>query len=354
MEKILQPEINNIQNRTFGVNEPHCPVCASNNHKFIRSVFDDRYGCPDMFSIVSCNDCGHLMTSPVVDEKDLGDLYGKYYPRKYVNTTDLVTSAAEVIRPWSRFQRWWNGTNNQGQYSVSTGQVMLDVGCGNGLSLLEAQELGAQAYGIEADPNVERIADELKLRVHIGSIYDRPFPEINFDLIVLNQVIEHIPDPSKTLKTLKERLKPMGRIVIVFPNRNSFWQLIFRRNWINWHIPYHLHHFNYKGFKTFAEQNGYRVIRKMTITPTIWTVLQLQAVQQFAVPGRTSSIWKVKSDSECSTSNLIPKEKKKTKRIMRKLARVAAFFVLGLFNRILDAVSLGDSILVELEIESSR
>lgn len=337
----------------FGKGVARCPVCTSTEHTPIRSVFDDRYGCPDMFSLVRCNVCGHLMTSPALAEDELGRLYSTYYPRKHVITADLVAAASEVAGSWARLQRWWAGTNNQGQYTVSQGQVMLDVGCGSGLSLLEAQGLGAQAYGIEADPNIRRIADELGLRVHIGSLHDHPFPGVSFDLIVLNQVIEHIPDPGQALVALKDRLKPTGRLVLVFPNRRSLWQRLSGPKWINWHVPYHLHHFDAKGFRVFAQRHGYRVIRQKTITPNIWTILQLRALRQSSVPGVASAMWEVKPAAEVApvvpASPLAPS----AGRIIRKLLRQTAFFSLAVFNRLVDLAGQGDSILVELRIEEA-
>lgn len=347
----LQPAHSTTPSRTFGKGTTHCPVCAGSEHAPIRPVFDDRYGCPEMFSLVRCNGCGHLMTSPALAEEELSGLYSTYYPRKHVNTADLLSAASEVAGTLARLQRWWTGTNNQGQYSVSPGEVMLDVGCGSGLSLLEAQALGAQAYGIEADPNVRRIADELKLRVHIGSLHDRPFPEVGFDLIVLNQVIEHIPDPGKALEALKERLKPTGRLVLVFPNRSSLWQRLSSSKWINWHVPYHLHHFDAKGFRAFAQRHGYRVIRQKTITPNIWTILQLRALRQSPVPGVPSAMWEVEPAAEVAASAQANPLAPSSGRLMRKLVRQVAFFSLALFNRLTDMAGQGDSILVELKVE---
>lgn len=341
-------------NRAFGKGLTCCPVCTNIETTTIRPVFDDRYGCPDMFSLVRCNACGHIMTSPALQENELGGLYSTYYPRKNVVSADLVAVAKEAAEPWARLYRWWGGTNNQGQYMVSCGQVMLDVGCGSGLSLLEAQELGAEAYGIEADPNIRRIADELGLRVHIGSLHDQPFPGVSFDLIVLNQVIEHIPDPSIALVALKERLKPTGRLVLVFPNRRSFWQRLSGAKWINWHIPYHLHHFDANGFKAFAQRHGFRVIRQKTITPNIWSILQLRAVRQSPEPGIPSAMWEVKSAAPVVSSDLGKSLTLSSQRILRGLLKRATFVGLAILNRVLDMVGQGDSILVELQIKETQ
>ena len=317
----------------------------------IRPAFDDRYGCPDLFSLVRCNACGHFMTSPAFKEEELGSLYSTYYPRKHVVTADLVEAAKEVAGPLTRLHRWWGGTNNQGQYTVSRGQVMLDVGCGSGLSLLEAQGFGAEAYGIEADPNIRRISDELGLRVHIGSLHDQPFPGVSFDLIVLNQVIEHIPQPGKALVALKERLKPNGRLVLVFPNRHSLWQRLFDTKWINWHIPYHLHHFDKKGFRALALRHGFRLIREKTITPNIWLILQWRAWRESPSLGTPSAIWEVKTPTDVASDFRTRPLIQSWRKALRKFLKQLAFVCLILMNRLVDLAGQGDSILVEIQIK---
>jgi SAM-dependent methyltransferase len=319
----------------------------------VRPVFDDRYGCKDIFALARCTACDHLMTDPPLAEEELGLLYSTYYPRKHVETAGLVAAASGVAGSLARIKRWWNGTNNQGQYSVTPSQVMLDVGCGSGLSLLEAAALGAQAYGIEADPNVRRIADELGLKIHIGSLYDHPFPGIFFDLIVLNQVIEHFPDPGKALDSLKERLKPTGRLVLVLPNRSSLWQKLSGEKWINWHVPYHLHHFDVNGLLAFARRHGYTVTYQSTITPNIWTILQLRAWRHSTSSGTPSQIWEVRSAAKNASSDTSLPAGLSLGRVFRKLAKLAALFGLAVINRIVDLFGLGDSVLVELKIDRS-
>lgn len=333
-----------------------CPVCDGRTSTFIREAFDDRYGQPDIFNLVRCEKCGHVMTAPRLVEAELGALYSNYYPRKHVVARELSLEARHAASRFARLRRWWNGTNNQGQYLVSAQERMLDVGCGSGLSLLEAKEIGAEPYGIEADPNVKRIADELELNIHIGSLHDYPFPDISFDLIVLNQVIEHIPEPEKALEALKERLSPHGRLVLVLPNRQSLWQMLFGSKWINWHIPYHLHHFDTAGIRALAIRKGYRVLRQRTITPNVWTILQLKSSKKIPVIGIPGEIWKTESEevegsetkvgTQCGSIGFT--------RMVRNFIKVGAFFHLSLLNRIVDSIGFGDSILLELGIEEEK
>jgi SAM-dependent methyltransferase len=325
-----------------------CPVCGSKRASFLREAFDDRYGQPDLFSLVGCVQCGHMMTAPRLAESELGALYGTYYPRKAVNVGDLQRIAAGSSSFFAPLKRWLLGTVNQGQYLVRSGERLLDVGSGSCLSLLEARELGAEVWGVEADPNVQRIAELLQLRVYHGSLLDFPFPEITFDLIVLNQVIEHIPEPDATLLAIRQRLAEGGRLVLVFPNVQSFWCRLSGARWINWHIPYHLHHFSRSGMVRMAQRCGYQVRMVRTITPNLWTVLQLRVARAVTVRGVPSAVWAVSADPAADAPS-VPRVFHRTLSGALKRALLAVLLtVLVLVNRTIDALGLGDSVMMEL------
>lgn len=328
-----------------------CPVCTEIGAAVLRRAYDDRYGQPDLFNLVRCTHCGHVMTSPRLRESDLGGLYSTYYPRKYVNVEDLKREAMRSVAPWARLRRWWAGTDNQGQYAVRPGELMLDIGCGSGLSLLEARALGAEVRGVEADPNVRRIADELGLRIHIGSLLDEPFAGEQFDLVVLNQVIEHVPDPGLTLDRLRSRLRRGGRIVLVFPNAESFWRRLSGDRWINWHVPYHLHHFRRAGFGRMAARLGYQVRSVRTITPNLWTILQIRASRIRVEPGEPSPIWSV-SAPPVQGQAASPQVRRVAVRVLRGIARravlVGLMLPIALVNRLVDLMGWGDSVMVEI------
>lgn len=321
-----------------------CPVCEAVDVSPLREAFDDRYGQPDLFMLVTCNGCGHVMTSPRLAETDLGPLYGTYYPRKHANVADIQHQAHLSVTRFAGLRRWWMGTDNQGQYAARRGESMLDIGCGSGLSLLEARALGASARGVEADPNVERLAQALKLQIHIGSLFDEPFPGECFDLVTLNQVIEHVPEPARMLWHLRGRLSPQGRLVLVLPNVQSFWCRVSGARWINWHVPYHLHHFHPKGFAQLAEKCGYRVQRSRTITPNIWTLLQLRTLRVQTTRGTPSRIWAVAPGND-KASPSVPSTGRSA---LRRVALIALMLPLGIANRLIDAVGWGDSLMVEL------
>jgi 2-polyprenyl-3-methyl-5-hydroxy-6-metoxy-1,4-benzoquinol methylase len=320
-----------------------CIVCGGATKVLLEALVDDRYGCPGKFAIERCSTCGHAVTVPRLQESDLPSLYQKYYPRKDV---DLPAIEAEVKRNAESFaaiKRWFSGTDNQGQFFAKPGQDVLDVGCGSCQSLLELKRSGACAYGVEADPNVKSIAEHFGLNVHIGSIWDEPFPGVSFDFVVMNQVIEHIPDPEKSLALVANRLKPGGQVVLSFPNAGSIYRKMSGRHWINWHVPYHQHHFTRRSIEMMAETLGLRIVRARTITPNLWTVLQYRNWRAGAAEGRPSAVWGAGTPAPAKVSF----RRKVINKSLRILLR-ALNPGIALVNRLIDAAGFGDSLLVVL------
>lgn len=321
-----------------------CIACGGTNEVYIAGMWDDRYGSPGRFSILKCVSCGQMVTSPLLSEQDLPALYSRYYPRGSVDFEAIKREADLVLLPDAETTRHRNGTDNQGHYSVKPGQKVLDIGCGSCVSLLEVRNIGGEAWGIETDPNVRAIADHFGLTVHIGSIHDDPFPDEDFDLIVLNQVIEHVPDPIALLKLVRTRLRLGGRVIVATPNSGSINRLISGRKWINWHIPYHLHHYNKASFAIIAAQAGYEVLSMKTITPNLWTILQLRAYADETVEGQPSTAWTGSGPSVSESPSLAARWKNR----LASRASGISMRTIGPFNRAIDALGLGDSMLVQL------
>jgi SAM-dependent methyltransferase len=198
---------------------------------------------------------------------------------------------------------------------------------------------------VEADPNVAVIAQRYGLKVHIGSIHDNPFPGQVFDLITLNQVIEHVPDPAALLRVVRDRLAPGGCIVLSFPNVSSWQRRLSGTRWINWHVPYHQHHFNRRSFALLARQQGYEVVNARSITPNLWTLLQLRAMGRAPDEGVASEAWQSGPASGAGR----PSFARRLKNALRRRLRTVAGGLLVVVNRIVDRLGAGDSLLVVLK-----
>ena len=319
----------------------NCQICYNKKRTIIKEFFDDRYGAHGRHDIHGCTKCGFGKTIPGLNHSEIGQFYADHYPLSQV-TPKTLKSQVRLISP---IRAWLEGVDNTTHWYARSGQNVLDIGSASGISLLEIQALGAKAYGVEPDPHGQKIAKALNLPVHQGFITDDPFPNMKFDLITASQVLEHEPDPLKFLRAIRLKLAPTGRVIMSFPNYDALYRHVFGRRWLHWHIPYHLNFFTRKSFALLAEQAGFKLIKIRTITPNLWTVLQLRSLLFTPEEGTPSPIW-VQAQSPRSKSS--QPSHSLLNRGLQLLARTAVWAVMPL-NRLIDLVGLGESLLVILE-----
>ena len=102
------------------------------------------------------------------------------------------------------------------------GHRVIDCGCGSGGYVLEFLKRGADAFGVEYSADkvdqYKRRA-EAPGRVMRGNLETLEFPANHFDLALLNEVLEHVPDDVAALREIFRVLRPGGVLVIFSPNR---------------------------------------------------------------------------------------------------------------------------------------
>ncbi|NDC39107.1 MAG: class I SAM-dependent methyltransferase [Proteobacteria bacterium] len=93
---------------------------------------------------------------------------------------------------------------------------VLDIGSGSGVMAQELRELGVRdLYAVETDPET---------RAHTASLYTQISDSIQsyvgqqFDLVLLLDVLEHIPDPLSCLREVLPLVAPGGRLLFSVPN----------------------------------------------------------------------------------------------------------------------------------------
>lgn len=96
---------------------------------------------------------------------------------------------------------------------------ILEIGCGVGLYLEHLIPLGGELIGTEFDLPRAKQAQEKSDQILGAAGEYLPFPEGTFDLILSNEVIEHVADDKLVIHEMVRTLKPGGRIVLFCPNR---------------------------------------------------------------------------------------------------------------------------------------
>lgn len=104
-------------------------------------------------------------------------------------------------------------------YAPLEGARILDIGCGLGVYVRKFREFSDDVCGIDIDP--KRLREGARTTPGLGLAVGEhlPFRGGVFDVIVLNEVIEHVHDDAATLREAERVLRPGGRIVIYAPNR---------------------------------------------------------------------------------------------------------------------------------------
>jgi SAM-dependent methyltransferase len=95
---------------------------------------------------------------------------------------------------------------------------VLEIGCGHGGYVALLGWAGFEATGTEMSPWVVEFARKnFGIHALAGRIEDLALPAGGFDVIVLNDVLEHLPDPAATLAHCARLLSPNGFFVIQTP-----------------------------------------------------------------------------------------------------------------------------------------
>ena len=97
-------------------------------------------------------------------------------------------------------------------------KTVLEVGAGAGRFTELLVKGGGLIHSIDlsvaVDVNKENIGNAPNYQIAQASVYDIPYADNLFDYVVCLGVIQHTPDPEKTIKCLFEKVKPGGVLVI--------------------------------------------------------------------------------------------------------------------------------------------
>jgi 2-polyprenyl-3-methyl-5-hydroxy-6-metoxy-1,4-benzoquinol methylase len=301
-----------------------------------RVLFDDRYGYPGRYALLACAACGHRALDARMDQQQISDLYTSYYPR-----SSFDVEAWSPPREEGPLRTWWHGLRASAFRWVPRNARVLDIGCGFGESLGYHRERGCDAHGVEADRNILRVAERHGLNVKVGLFDAAHYEPASFDVVTLDQVIEHVSAPAEVLAGVHRVLKPGGMLVVSTPNADGWGARLFGRRWIHWHAPYHLQFFSRASMARCAADAGFELERCATVTNSAWLDFQWGHLVSYPRDGEPSTYWSITSRRSIG------------QRIALKLLRVVDRLGINvLATRLMDGLGWGDNVVYVLRKHS--
>ncbi|MBE6013783.1 MAG: class I SAM-dependent methyltransferase [Lachnospiraceae bacterium] len=224
------------------------------------------------YSYYRCPNCGSLFRADNDIDYDLiyNDEYGNYeetlkktvYGNKfskkirnlrnayaYMNKHRVVGGVINRLKPAfiplpARFMK-----------KISEGAKLLDVGCRYGIVDYMLKDVGANVSGIEPylDKDIEYDNGLVIKKLFIDEVDDK------YDIILYDNVFEHLETPVNDLRAAAERLRHDGSIVLVFPGYGTMTKLYGEYSYII-QPPQHVCLYTEKGVNEVAKASGLKVV----------------------------------------------------------------------------------------------
>ncbi len=152
---------------------------------------------------------------------------------------------------------------------LPSGSRLLDVGCATGLFVLEANKKGFWCEGLEPSGMLSTIArDVLNVAVSTTQIEDFR-TELTFNGIILWDVLEHLYDPVRVLRSCANLLVPGGVIFLQVPHSDGMsFRLksmlsrigLKKPGYKHFGFPWHVYAFNRKSLSFMLERCGFEPV----------------------------------------------------------------------------------------------
>ena len=158
--------------------------------------------------------------------------------------------------------------------SVPSGALVLDAGAGRGPYRAHFMHTQYEAADFEHVPGKSYDGNH-----YVCDLAAIPVERDRYDLVLLSQVLEHLPDPAAVLNELHRVLKPGGQIWASAP-------LFYEEH----ELPYDFYRYTQFGLRYLFEQSGFKDLRIEWLEGYLATVSYQLDVGARALPGRRWSL----------------------------------------------------------------
>ncbi|MFQ5913302.1 MAG: class I SAM-dependent methyltransferase [Nitrospinota bacterium] len=257
-----------------------CPVCGGRRAHDLFTDRNRRENLPIAGTYSSCVGCGaiYLRKRPLWE-----DIKALYDPLHY-GPGDGGRGAEERggSSRWKGLVHWtrkWRFRPHSWPLEPAGRHPrrLLDVGCGDGRKLEEFAARGWEVWGIDVSPNALRMA-AARLpggRFLAGELEGLDLPHGSFDVVRLDNVLEHVPRPVETLQICHRLLNPGGRLICLVPHGKSLSMRVLGRYSISAWVPFHLTLFTRGSLRRALEGAGFGRVALYDFCPLQWPAASL-------------------------------------------------------------------------------
>jgi SAM-dependent methyltransferase len=211
------------------VQREHCPVCENDVSRFLFSMRD--------FIVVRCRCCSHVYV-----KNPESDTSSDYNPQ-----TDITKFKWRHVFIANLIKKLFSGYDTL---------ELADIGSGYGhlAKVLEKECSGIKYYGFELSR--ERAGFSVSNGINVVNGYFSGPPN-GYDIIVIDNVLEHVLEPKSLLRSAALSLKDGGIVIIIVPNRRDIRR--FLPKWKKrhyWQPHCHINYFTCKDIISLASDSG--------------------------------------------------------------------------------------------------
>jgi SAM-dependent methyltransferase len=138
------------------------------------------------------------------------------------------------------------------------GLRVLEVGSGFGDLLIYLRSRGCEVTGTDLSPAAAAKAREYGVDVRIGTLRSLALPAAQFDVVIMNHSLEHVPDPNEELAEAARLLAPAGRLHLAVPNGDAVRLRLDETAWVHLSAPLHFWFFDARALIALLARHGLR------------------------------------------------------------------------------------------------
>ena len=264
--------MNEKAQKNISSEETACILCGSESKRIIACGFDYQYWTSEMeFSYVECTHCGHIFLNP----RPTPGSWPIIYPSNYYTLSGRHSKRSSRIVAFAK-----RHIIRKRLYDFNTllknPSKILEVGCGDCSLLLDLKTLypNIQLTGVDMRFNKEtrHQCAESGIKLIEGRIEDVLLQENEYDLIIMNQLVEHLWDPVEVLTKLRKSLTAKGMVSIETINTSGYDKFFFpKKLWGGYYFPRHLNLFSFESLKRFLDSCGLTTVKQYSlVAPIVW------------------------------------------------------------------------------------